>query len=90
MNVSRNGQNRACFHVAHGTRLRHKRTRRDPATMASKVAGQFAHMKNVAAEFVRAKPNRACPPRRVFRLDGSMLFPIDSHRLTIDRVTSIA
>lgn len=68
MNVSRNGQNRACFHVAHGTRLRHKRTRRDPATMASKVAGQFAHMKNVAAEFVRAKPNRASPPRPVFRL----------------------
>lgn len=57
--------------------------------MASKVAGQFAHMKNVAAEFVRAKPNRACPPRPVFRLDGSMLFPIDSHRPTIDRVTSI-
>ena len=38
-------------------------------------------MKNVAAEFVRAKPNRACPPRRVFRLvdcpnddDGSIAF----------------
>jgi hypothetical protein len=58
--------------------------------MASKVAGQFAHMKNVAAEFVRAKPNRASPPRRVFRLDGSMLFPIFDHRQTIDRVTSIA
>jgi hypothetical protein len=55
-------------------------------------------MKNVAAEFVRAKPNRACPPRRVFRLvdcpnddDGSVIaFPIFFHRHTIDRVTSIA
>ena len=51
----------AVFLGAHADVRRHNRRRRDPGEMASKVTGQFAHMKNLAADFVRAKPNRACP-----------------------------
>ena len=65
--MCRFGTHRGVSHGAHADVRRHNRRRRDPGEMASKVAGQFAHMKNLAADFVRAKPNRACPRRRAFR-----------------------
>jgi hypothetical protein len=62
--------------------------------MASKVAGQFAHMKNVAAEFVRAKPNRACPtqtrlsPRRLSQRRRWMIIAF-SPSIPIDKPSTV-